>query len=146
MKKEVSFDDDIYKKVAERTGMSVKAVRTNAESIIHIINDMAKDPNVGGIILPKLGTMYFKLKKAERIRDVIRESDRGPNSFDGWLEKKIDNLNKSLEKDGEGKSYSRHKKYERISNIFLNKGLSLKEVEDLQNNYKKSYDEGKEYY
>lgn len=130
---EVAFSRDIIAEVAEKTGYSKEKVEANYHALVDTIKKMTQEEDVSTIYVPFLGSMYFKPLKFRHYLKNVRDRERSPIPA---MEKRTHKLIEDL-----GPEYHRHLKRSKMSNLFLNRAMKKKQLEEHQN---KAYDKLKE--
>lgn len=133
--KEIAFTDDIVEDVAKELGMSKEKVEYHVDFMVHWIKKLTKIPTVLAIFIPHIGTLFLNWSRVQREVDHFGQIPEGQMST-SWKNRLKDNkirLEKLEETFKNSDGYNRHKKRQKIFNVYHTKGKNLKELESWQN-------------
>lgn len=132
---EIAFTTDIAQLVADDLGVSKKKALEHIDFTVHWIKTITKNPKALNIYIPNVGYLYLNMSKVERDFNYFNNLSKG-SLTPSWLTR-LENQKVRLEEFNKQFStsvgYNRHKKKSKFSNNWFNKGMTLQELEDWQN-------------
>lgn len=134
-KNEIAFTDDIVEDVAKELGMSKEKIAYHVDFMVHWIKKLTKIPEVLAIFIPHIGTMYVNWGKIQNEVDYFGKmpEDELPTQWKNRLRDNRIRIAKLEETFKDNDGYIRHKKRQKIFNVYHTKGKNLKELESWQN-------------
>jgi|AntRauTorcE11897_2_1112592.scaffolds.fasta_scaffold54519_2 hypothetical protein len=138
IKGEIAFTKDIVDRMEEELDMPREKIEANIDAMIRSMHVRSNEVDCGTMFLPFLGTMYFRVNTVHRLVERLENKGLKLSNVMTNLKNKVKLLRPMLEywKDSEPQA-----RIERIKNSYVNKGKSVKEIEEFQN---KKYNEFKE--
>lgn len=122
---QIALDSDIIEELCKRLDIDKKTAEENIDFIHKYLFEMSRDPNIGAIIIPHIGTMYFRVFSAlNKIKRV------GKENYWKWAGEKIEKL--TNHEDWEECGFL-HKKKSKLFTFSMTGGKSYKELEEHQN-------------
>ena len=139
----IAFDDDIILNVLEKTNYTEKQVVVVYNFLMQNIRKAIREPDRHMLLLPNIGPLYYKVEAARKYIDKLKHMQKTQPLSATQRErllrfsKKIELFDEYFSEKTEGKSvFTRHKNKSFINNYFFRKGMTLKEVEEYQNQRK----------
>jgi hypothetical protein len=134
-KGDIAFTNDIATSVAEELGISKEKALAHIDFMSHWIRIIAEDPQNLSIRLPGIGKLYVNINKVQKLYNHFSQlsSDEFKSSWSSKLEShrlRLEAFNNEFP-DHEG--YHKQKKKSKFLNMWFNKGMSFKELENWQN-------------
>jgi len=139
---EIAFKQDVVDRMVEELGMPRDKVEKNLEAMILTMEERSMEPECGTMFLPHLGTMYFRVNTVHRVIEKIIANGRNFSKSMLKFKEKVELIRPMLQywKDSEPQA-----RIERIKNSYLNKGMSVKEIEEFQNKKYNEFKKDQEY-
>lgn len=132
---DIAFTNDIAILVAAELGISKEKALAHIDFMAHWIKIIANNPQNLSIGLPGIGQLYININKVQKLHNHFSQLDNEELNT-SWANR-LENHRLRLEAfnnefpDHEG--YHRQKKKSKFFNMWFNKGMSLKELENWQN-------------
>lgn len=139
--KEIVFKGDILKKVAQELDMPIDQAEKNYGFMIKALQETLWDPEIAGLKVPFLGTLWFRLGKA---RKYLKVGTPGKDYFE-TIKKRVENL----EQDRVDRGLEGRRNLHMFPPVTLITNLvgrrNLKEIEEFQNKYYERVTKSKDY-
>ena len=132
-KDNISFTSDILQEVSKENDIPIEIVKYSFDICLKNLENLVKNTDTTSIFIPFIGTMYVNY---ENLKLFKKGSDRRGKNTDIIQSKieKIEEYIKNVNKIKRNYFVNRHLQKKFLNNKYFSKGLSVDEIEKIQNN------------
>ena len=132
-KDNISFTSDILQEVSKENDIPIEIVKYSFDICLKNLENLVKNTDTTSIFIPFIGTMYVNY---ENLKLFKKGSDRRGKNTDIIQSKieKIEEYTKNVNKIKRNYFVNRHLQKKFLNNKYFSKGLSVVEIEKIQNN------------
>lgn len=132
-KDNISFTSDILQEVSKENNIPMEIVKYSFDICLKNLENLVKNSNTTSVFIPFIGTMYVNY---ENLKLFKKGSDRRGKNTDIIQSKieKIEEYTKNVNKIKRNYFVNRHLQKKFLNNKYFSKGLSVVEIEKIQNN------------
>lgn len=132
-KENISFTSDILQEVSKEHNIPLELVKYSFDICLKNLENLVKNTDTTSIFIPFIGTMYVNY---ENLKLFKKGSINKNKNFD-VIQSKIEKIEEHVEVTNKNKKnffINRHLQKKFLNNKYFSKGLSIIEIENLQNN------------
>lgn len=132
-KDNISFTSDILQEVSKENNIPMEIVKYSFDICLKNLENLVKNSNTTSVFIPFIGTMYVNY---ENLKLFKKGSDRRNKNTD-IIQSKIEKIEEHIKVTNKNKKnffINRHLQKKFLNNKYFSKGLSIIEIENLQNN------------
>ena len=132
-KDNISFTSDILNEVSKENNIPMEIVKYSFDICLKNLENLVKNSNTTSVFIPFIGTMYVNY---ENLKLFKKGSDRRNKNTDiiQFKIEKIEEYTKNVNKIKRNYFVNRHLQKKFLNNKYFSKGLSVVEIEKIQNN------------
>ena len=132
-KDNISFTSDILQEVSKENNIPMEIVKYSFDICLKNLENLVKNSNTTSVFIPFIGTMYVNY---ENLKLFKKGSDRRNKNTDiiQFKIEKIEEYTKNVNKIKRNYFVNRHLQKKFLNNKYFSKGLSVVEIEKIQNN------------
>ena len=132
-KDNVSFTSDILQEVSKENNIPMEIVKYSFDICLKNLENLVKNSNTTSVFIPFIGTMYVNYENLKLFKKGSDRRNKNTDIIQSKIEK-IEEYTKNVNKIKRNYFVNRHLQKKFLNNKYFSKGLSVVEIEKIQNN------------
>ena len=132
-KDNISFTSDILQEVSKENNIPMEIVKYSFDICLKNLENLVKNSNTTSVFIPFIGTMYVNYENLKLFKKGSDRRNKNSDIIQSKIEK-IEEYTKNVNKIKRNYFVNRHLQKKFLNNKYFSKGLSIIEIENLQNN------------
>ena len=132
-KDNISFTSDILQEVSKENNIPMEIVKYSFDICLKNLENLVKNSNTTSVFIPFIGTMYVNYENLKLFKKGSDRRNKNTDIIQSKIEK-IEEYTKNVNKIKRNYFVNRHLQKKFLNNKYFSKGLSIIEIENLQNN------------
>ena len=132
-KDNISFTSDILQEVSKENNIPIEIVKYSFDICLKNLENLVKNSNTTSVFIPFIGTMYVNYENLKLFKKGSDRRNKNTDIIQSKIEK-IEEYTKNVNKIKRDYFVNRHLQKKFLNNKYFSKGLSVVEIEKIQNN------------
>lgn len=132
-KDNISFTSDILQEVSKENDIPIEIVKYSFDICLKNLENLVKNTDTTSIFIPFIGTMYVNYENLKLFKKGSDRRNKNTDIIQSKIEK-IEEYTKNVNKIKRNYFVNRHLQKKFLNNKYFSKGLSVVEIEKIQNN------------
>ena len=132
-KDNISFTSDILQEVSKENNIPMEIVKYSFDICLKNMENLVKNSNTTSVFIPFIGTMYVNYENLKLFKKGSDRRNKNTDIIQSKIEK-IEEYTKNVNKIKRNYFVNRHLQKKFLNNKYFSKGLSVVEIEKIQNN------------
>lgn len=132
-KDNISFTSDILQEVSKENNIPMEIVKYSFDICLKNLENLVKNSNTTSVFIPFIGTMYVNYENLKLFKKGSDRRNKNTDIIQSKIEK-IEEYTKNVNKIKRNYFVNRHLQKKFLNNKYFSKGLSVVEIEKIQNN------------
>lgn len=132
-KDNISFTSDILQEVSKEHNIPLELVKYSFDICLKNLENLVKNTDTTSIFIPFIGTMYVNYENLKLFKKGSDRRNKNTDIIQSKIEK-IEEYTKNVNKIKRNYFVNRHLQKKFLNNKYFSKGLSVVEIEKIQNN------------
>ena len=132
-KDNISFTSDILQEVSKENNIPMEIVKYSFDICLKNLENLVKNSNTTSVFIPFIGTMYVNYENLKLFKKGSGRRNKNTDIIQSKIEK-IEEYTKNVNKIKRNYFVNRHLQKKFLNNKYFSKGLSVVEIEKIQNN------------
>ena len=132
-KDNISFTSDILQEVSKENNIPMEIVKYSFDICLKNLKNLVKNSNTTSVFIPFIGTMYVNYENLKLFKKGSDRRNKNTDIIQSKIEK-IEEYTKNVNKIKRNYFVNRHLQKKFLNNKYFSKGLSVVEIEKIQNN------------
>lgn len=132
-KDNISFTSDILQEVSKENNIPIEIVKYSFDICLKNLENLVKNSNTTSVFIPFIGTMYVNYENLKLFKKGSDRRNKNTDIIQSKIEK-IEEYTKNVNKIKRNYFVNRHLQKKFLNNKYFSKGLSVVEIEKIQNN------------
>ena len=132
-KDNISFTSDILQEVSKENNIPMEIVKYSFDICLKNLENLVKNSNTTSVFIPFIGTMYVNYENLKLFKKGSDRRNKNTDIIQSKIEK-IEEYTKKVNKIKRNYFVNRHLQKKFLNNKYFSKGLSVVEIEKIQNN------------
>ena len=132
-KDNISFTSDILQEVSKENNIPMEIVKYSVDICLKNLENLVKNSNTTSVFIPFIGTMYVNYENLKLFKKGSDRRNKNTDIIQSKIEK-IEEYTKNVNKIKRNYFVNRHLQKKFLNNKYFSKGLSVVEIEKIQNN------------
>lgn len=131
-KDNISFTSDILQEVSKENNIPIEIVKYSFDICLKNLENLVKNSNTTSVFIPFIGTMYVNYENLKLFKKGSDRRNKNTDIIQSKIEK-IEEYTKNVNKIKRNYFVNRHLQKKFLNNKYFSKGLSVVEIEKIQN-------------
>ena len=132
-KDNISFTSDILQEVSKENNIPMEIVKYSFDICLKNLENLVKNSNTTSVFIHFIGTMYVNYENLKLFKKGSDRRNKNTDIIQSKIEK-IEEYTKNVNKIKRNYFVNRHLQKKFLNNKYFSKGLSVVEIEKIQNN------------